>query len=36
VNYVSTRLEGIGGETDMWTFADLEAVPDLKAAQTTR
>jgi 5-methyltetrahydropteroyltriglutamate--homocysteine methyltransferase len=32
-NYISTRLEGVGGETDMWTFADLEAVPDLKAAQ---
>jgi 5-methyltetrahydropteroyltriglutamate--homocysteine methyltransferase len=31
--YISTRVEGVGGEADMWTFADLEAVPDLKAAQ---
>ena len=28
MNYVSTRLQAVGGETDMWTFADLAARTD--------
>ena len=30
--YVRDRLEGMGGKTDVWTFRDLEEVPELTAA----
>ena len=32
-NYLSDRLEGLGGETEMWTFHDLEEVPEVAQRQ---
>jgi 5-methyltetrahydropteroyltriglutamate--homocysteine methyltransferase len=32
-NYLSDRLEGLGGETEMWSFHDLDEVPEVAERQ---
>jgi 5-methyltetrahydropteroyltriglutamate--homocysteine methyltransferase len=32
-NYLTDRLTGLGGETDMWSFHDLEEVPEVAERQ---
>jgi 5-methyltetrahydropteroyltriglutamate--homocysteine methyltransferase len=33
LNYVSTRLEGLSGASDPWSFRDMDETPELAAAQ---